>query len=160
MIRKIWSIIIIAILLSLLLIPLLGCASDESTATTDKLPLATWDPSTSDAFDQTSAGKGILSISDTCVLLTLENQKEILLVWPEPTSWNASTQAIEFVDVRGEHLQLRDGDYIIPGGVTVVGGGNPGEPELGEPQYVSSPNDSCEADEIFVVNSVRLASSD
>ena len=67
-------------------------------------------------------------------------------MWPEPTSWNASYQAIEFVSVLGERLELRDGDRIVPGGATPIV----------EPSFVSAPDSSCEADEMFVLNSIEV----
>ena len=112
----------------------------------DGSPLATWDPSTAEVFNQAGAGEGTLDISSSCVRLILENRKSILLVWPEPTSWNASTQTIEFVDVFGERLELREGDRIMPGGSTATH----------EPRFVSPPSPSCQMDEAFVLNSVRL----
>ena len=112
----------------------------------DESPLATWDPSTAEAFNQAGAGEGTLDISSGCVRMILENRKSILLVWPEPTSWNASTQTIEFVDVFGERLELREGDRIMPGGSTATH----------EPRFVSPPSPSCKMDEAFVLNSVRL----
>ena len=112
-------------------------------------PLATWDPSKSDTFHQASSGEGTLEISAGCVRLRLKNQMSILLVWPEPTSWNASTQAIEFVSVLGERLALRDGDLIAAGGRI---------PRT-QPDFVSAPDPSCEADEMFVLNSIRVVAN-
>jgi hypothetical protein len=117
-----------------------GCSSADKI---EQSPLATWDPSGS-GFAGTRTGPGTLDISAGCVRLILENGETTLLVWPEPTSWNASSQAIEFVDVRGERAELRDGDQIIPGGGTV----------MRDPQFVSPPDPSCKADETFIVNSL------
>lgn len=112
----------------------------------DKSPLATWNPGNVDVFNLATVGSGTLDISTGCVRLILDNQKTILLVWPEPTSWNASLQAIEFVGVQGERAELRDGDQIIPGGSN----------SIGKPQFVSPPDPSCKAEEIFIVNSLKL----
>lgn len=120
-----------------------ACASEDGV---DKSPLATWDPGSVDTFTDATVGNGTLNISPGCVLLVLDNQKTILLVWPEPTSWNESSQAIEFVGVRGEQMTLHNGDKIIPGGMTPIE----------QPQYVSSPDPSCQADETFIVNSLSL----
>ncbi len=114
--------------------------------TIDQSPLVTWDPSSSDVFHDATVGDGTLSISSGCVLLILENEKKILLVWPEPTSWNPSSQTIQFVGVRGESLELRDGDRIMPGGSAPPG----------EEEQVSPPDGSCGADELFIVNSVQI----
>ena len=64
--------------------------------------------------------------------------------WPRRAT--ASSQMIEFVGVRGERAELRDGDQIIPGGATPIV----------EPQFVSPPDPSCKADETFTVNSLIL----
>ena len=112
----------------------------------DESPLATWDPSKADMFLQATAGKGTLDVSASCVRLILENQKSVLLVWPEPTSWNASSQVIDFVGPLGERLELRNGDQIMPGGATATR----------EPQFISLPDPSCNAEEIFVLHSIKV----
>ena len=128
---------------------------DTSVEGSDTSPLATWDPSNTDVFNSVIAGEGTLDISAGCVRL-IQNQKTILLVWPEPTSWNASSQAIEFVGPLGERTELRDGDQIIAGGGTVIGGGNIGEPDIGAPPFVSPPDPSCKAEETVIVNTISL----
>ena len=130
---------------TLMMVVLSGAACNVNERI-DESPLATWDPSNSVVFNQATIGKGTLDVSEGCVRLALENQKLVLLVWPEPTSWNATSQAIEFVGVRGERLELRDGDQIIPGGATATR----------EPQFVSPPGPSCEAEETFVLHSLRV----
>ena len=112
----------------------------------DESPLATWAPSKGDVFPQARAGDGTLDVSAGCVRLILENQKSILLVWPEPTSWNTSSQVIDFVGPLGDRLELRNGDQIIPGGATATR----------EPQYISQPDPSCIAEEIFVLHSIKV----
>ena len=142
-----------------IMVVLLGGAC-ESEVKVEQSPLATWGPSDSDIFHDASAGRGTLDISADCVRLVLDKKKTILLVWPEPTSWNASSQTIEFVDVWGERAELRDGDRIIPGGATpraygdqvIPGGATP----FAEPQFVSPPDPSCKADEMFMVSSLTL----
>ena len=133
----------------------------------EESPLATWDPSESGIFF-TSGRNGTLDITSGCVRLTRKDEAGIestLLVWPEPTSWNASSQLIEFVGVFGEHLELRDG-YTI----TVAGVGLPlaefdeedisTRDYLSEPSYVLPPDPSCKAiaDQLFVLNSASLNS--
>jgi len=107
-------------------------------------PLATWDPSQADAFNDSTVGTGTLDISARCVLLTLVNQKTVLLVWPEPTSWNPTSKAIDFIGVDDERMELHDGDQITPGGSTASS----------QSRYVSPPNPSCQADEVFIVASL------
>lgn len=120
-----------------------GCASQ---ATLEESPLATWDTSTSGSFTTSTVGTGTLVISDRCVRLVLDNQKTVLLLWPEPTSWNASSQVIEFVGVRGERVAVRHGDRVRPGGATAIR----------EPPFVSPPDPACQADEAFIVNSLSV----
>ncbi len=120
--------------------------TDLSIDTVDSPTLATWDPSGSDAFADASAGKGTLSISANCVLL-IRNQKSILLVWPEPTFWNESSQVIVFVDPDGgRRIELRNGDQIIPGGAGASR----------KSKFVSPPDPLCKADNIFIVSSLGL----
>lgn len=143
------------------IVAVLGAACAEENRI-EESPLSTWDPSESKAFFLAASGEGTLDIIHGCVRLILETnvgQKSILLVWPEPTSWNASSQSIDFVDVRGERLELRDGDKIVAGGS--------GHPlvELTEEDkatgkftsFASPPDPSCKADELFVLNSISMA---
>lgn len=125
----------------------IGCAMDNPMDESQLQPslLATWDPRGVELFFDASAGTGTLRITDNCVYLILSNQRTTLLVWPEPTSWNAATQSIGFVDVRGEKLVLRDGDRITPGGHTL------GQEDF---PFVIPPNPACQADSVFVVNAV------
>ena len=121
----------------------IGCTSTDKQ---DLSPLATWDPSNADIFNQAASGKGTLDISASCVRLILDNQTTILPVWPEPTSWNPSSQTIEFVDVFGERIELRAGDQIILGGSTAIV----------KPQFVSPPDPSCKAEQTFRVNALTV----
>ena len=91
---------------------------------------------------------GTLEISSGCVRLIDENKESVLLVWPEPTSWNVSKQAIDFVSVMGELGEFRDGDRIVLGGADR-------HPTV-SPNFVSAPDPSCEADMMFVLNSARM----
>ena len=142
------------------IVAVLGAACAEENRI-EESPLTTWDPSKSDFFFQASSGEGTLEITHGCVRLIQEKevgQESILFVWPEPTSWNASSQLIDFVDVWGERLELQDGDKIVAGGS--------GYPlvELTEEDkatgkftsFVSPPDPSCKADELFVLNSISV----
>ena len=125
-----------------------ACGSEDSQS-----PLATWDSSKVDAVAPAIAGGGTLEISARCVRLIGSNMRTVLPVWPEPTFWNASSQVIEFVSagVRGERLELRDGDQIVLGGVTVQEGS--------DPPFVSPPDPSCKADETVIVTTVGLGTA-
>ena len=96
-------------------------------------------------FNDAALGPGTLDMSTGCVLLILENQKSVLPVWPFPTSWNSSSQAIEFVGVWGERMELREGDTIILGSVT---------PRV-EPEFLSPPGPSCKAEKLFRLHTLR-----
>lgn len=111
-------------------------------------PLTTWAPNEGELLPDVG-GQGTLGISEDCVRLTLPNQTVILPVWPEPTSWNPTSQTIEFVGVAGERIELRDGDVVTVGGFT---------PTVvhGEPEFVMPPQPSCDADELFIINSIKL----
>ena len=127
----------------------------------EESPLATWGPSKDGFFLQSASDDGTLEIAPGCVRLMQGvngGQRSTLLVWPEPTSWNASSQVIDFVDVRGERLELRDGDKINAGGV-----GFPLELITEEDKatgnftaFASPPDPSCEADDLFVLNSISV----
>ena len=140
--RHTTGVVLVLAAVSIALVLGIACGVDKET---DTSPLATWDPGNAEVFNQART-EGILEISPSCVRLILDNQESVLLVWPEPTSWNASYQAIEFVSVLGERLELRDGDRIVPGGATPIV----------EPSFVSAPDSSCEADEMFVLNSIEV----
>lgn len=74
------------------------------TGTIDQSPLATWTWDRNSEVTQVfpnARSEGTLDISPDCVRLTFKNKESVLLVWPEPTSWNVSKQAIDFVSVRG-----------------------------------------------------------
>ena len=138
-----------------ILVVLGGACVEESMI--KESPLATWAPGNSGFYLLASSGEGTLDIAHGCVRLiqgTEVDEKSTLLVWPEPTSWNTSTQLIDFVDVLGNRLELRDGDKIEAGGV----GYPPAEsPEyMGKPTFVSPPDPSCTADEFFVLNSISV----
>lgn len=134
-----WLIAVVVLLLA-------ACIVGPESAASAESPLATWDPGTVEGFADATVGNGTLMISPNCVQFILENEKTVLLVWPEPTAWNAAAQLIEFVGVQGERVELRDGYQVMPGGATVVG----------EPQFVTPPDPSCEADEVFIVNSISI----
>ena len=139
----------------------LGAACAEESRI-EESPLSTWDPSESEAFFLAASGEGTLDITHGCVRLIQETnagQMAILLVWPEPTSWDATSQEIDFVDVWGERMELRDGDKIVAGGsgYSLV--------ELTEEDkatgkftsFVAPPDPSCNVDELFVLNSISMA---
>lgn len=132
----------------IVLTAVLAAACIRSEAAIEESPLATWDPSGVELFHDATVGSGTLRITDDCVLLQLDNAKQVLLVWPEPTSWNPSTQTIEFVSPRAEQerMELRDGDQLRPGGSAVVG----------DVAYISSSTRECdeEAEETFRVNRI------
>lgn len=133
------------LLLASTLVVLLLASACETEAKVARVDLPTWDPRNDEVFVDATLGPATLDMSTGCVLLILENQKSVLPVWPLPTSWNPSSQTIEFVDVWGERLELREGDTIMPGGVT---------PRV-EPEFVSPPGTSCEAEKLFLLHSLR-----
>lgn len=106
--------------------------------------MATWDPTTSVTFTESSSGEGILEVAGRCVRLVLGNGKVLLPVWPEPSSWDPETETLRAVDVLGERTVLRIGDRIELGGHT------------GVPEYVSAPDPACAGAETFVVASVSV----
>ncbi len=151
----------ISVLAVILVVACTSCADSDSASSVtsgsqNESPLSTWDPSNADVLSDASAGEGTLEITSDCARLILDNGKTILLVWPEPTSWNSTSQVIEFVGPRSERMELRDGARIRPGGFTAVGDPTDAEPDIGEPNYVLPPPADCQMDEIFVLNSVTV----
>ena len=152
--------------------PLLACAFivavlvlGAACADTNKIeesPLATWDPGNADFFLMAASGEGTLNITQACVRLIQETNTDrysLLLVWPEPTSWNASSQLIQFVDFRGERLELQHGDKIEAGGAGYPLVELTKEDKLRGKytSFVLPPDPSCNADELFVLNSISMA---
>ena len=133
------------LLLSSALVVLLVASACQTGSKVGGIHIPTWDPGNAGIFDDATLGPATLDMSTGCVLLVLENQKSVLPVWPLPTSWNPSSQAIEFVGVWGERTELREGDTIMPGGVTPIV----------EPEFVSPPGASCEAEKLFLLHSLR-----
>ncbi|CAN5887180.1 hypothetical protein BH24DEI2_BH24DEI2_00520 [soil metagenome] len=130
-------------LLALAALALPTCSAQEEGAAVPS-PLALWNPASVDAVNDATLGSGTVSISEPCVIFVSDNGKSILLVWPEPTAWKASTRTVEFVGVFGEMLELQDGDRIMPGGANATP----------TSQFVTPPDDGCEVDETFIVSSV------
>lgn len=81
-----------------------------------------------------------------CLVLETDNRTTILPIWPDPTSWNADREQLEFVGPTGTQMNLRLGDRLIPGGVTR---------QLPGPYRSRIPN-QCPEIEMFVVSDVEL----
>ena len=130
---------------------LVGCTMGTPTDNPPPPPssLATWDTSQSDVFPDASAGDGILRITNNCTYLMSGDQVLVFLIWPEPTSWNEANQSIAFVGVRGEQMELRDGDRIRPGGMPVEG-----NLPMEDIPFVTPPDSACQTDSLFIVNGV------
>ena len=136
-----------------------GACSEENWI--EESPLATWKPNKSGIFFQASSGEGTLEITSGCVRLVSETDTGLeytLLVWPEPTSWNASSQVIDFVDVMGNRLELRDGDRIEAGGsrypIEII---TEEDKSTGKfTSFASPPAPTCSADDSFVLNSISV----
>lgn len=131
------------LLISLVILSAIACAMPAPVTVS---PLPTWDPSTAESFTDATVGDGTLEFSANCVTLALDNQKTILLIWPEPTTWDSTKKTVELVDVLGNRLELHEGDRIMPSGSTPAG----------EPKYVTPPRASCIADEQFIVNAISV----
>ena len=133
--------------------PFLACAlvavamgvACETEPNIERSPLATWQPTEVQVFHQARAA-GTLDISTNCVRLILDSQELVLLIWPEPTSLDATDQTIAFVSPWNERLELQHGDRIELGGATATR----------EPNFVLAPHPSCVAGEMFVLNSASF----
>ena len=110
-------------------------------------PLATWDTSGSTTFLASSTLPGTLTVTDTCVWLEFSDTTDkLLLVWPEPTSWNAETGEITAVDYQGDTTVLKAGDVMTAGGAAATSNA----------PYVIAPDPACEAKMVWLVNEVVL----
>lgn len=134
-------------LIALTVLALPTCGAQNGATRT---PLATWDPGSADGVHDATVGSGTLSIVEDCTRLVLDNGKTVLLVWPEPTAWDADAQTILFVDVFGERLELKDGDRVVPGGSSAARA----------PRFSTAPAPSCVADEIFIVATMRVVTEE
>jgi hypothetical protein len=134
--------------LSVLLIGFVaGCTSG---AQIESSPLATWNPSSSTGFLASTPGTGTLTIEEDCVRLLRDEGEPVLLVWPEPTSWDASRQVIKLVDFQGNEAELRHNDRITPEGSSPIG----------TIPFVVEPAESCQAGALFIVNSINEITAD
>ncbi len=125
---------------------------DAVRDTIQESPLATWDPSGVDIFSGLSSGEGTLEITPSCVRIIYDSGDTALLVWAEPASWNASHQLIEFMDYRGNRIRLINGDRISAGG----SGTDMSADGADRFPFVSPPDPSCKADELFILNSISI----
>lgn len=143
----------------------LGSVPPQETEDTDKSgdetkdrtpvissPLATWDANGTQAVFFTG-DYGTIDISGHCVHLLIENgRSSYLMVWPEPTSWDADTQTIQFVaPITGERIEFRHGDKVSAMGLVLVRGS-----ELPEPEYVVPPHESCRGGSRIIAAVVRM----
>lgn len=91
-----------------------------------------------------SAGR--LRITDACVYLEGAGDERSLLVWPaDRTAWSADSRSINFKNLDGSTVPLRDGDQI-----TLVGGGDsdaesgiPAKEWIRRTEWVAAPASSC-----------------
>lgn len=124
----------------------------------EESPLATWDPSTSDYMFASRSGAGTLEIDEHCVYLvqdTDEGEIRTLLVWPEPTTWDAKSQEIDLVDFDGGRQELHNGDLVSAGGALAdVFGYEKGQDN--DDLFVIPPNESCNPDQVFILGWIEL----
>lgn len=150
-------------LIVLIALVISGCTVtniDAGSKNSSDSPLTTYDPNDFDIFHDVATNPGTLEITADCARLMTDNQRSTLLVWPEPTAWNAERQVIEFVSPFGERMELRTGDRLTAGGYVAVvfTKDDSGEPDIGAPEYVLPPSPDCEADSdsVFVLHSIGL----
>lgn len=102
-----------------------------------------------------SAGR--LRITDACVYLEGAGDERSLLVWPaDRTAWSADSRTINFKNLDGSTVPLRDGDQIT------LGGGGDSDAESGIPakewirrtEWVAAPASSCPAEVRWSVGDV------
>lgn len=125
-------------------------AQSSSAAASEWGPLAVIEFTGNEARNQ-----GTLMITDECVFLERDGQRE-LLVWPEDrTRWN-DDGTISFATIHDGEVTLRQGDYLVLGG----GGSNTDEDKLDGAEWADSvdwvhpPADACLVDWRWFVTDV------
>ena len=101
--------------------------------------------------------EGSLVITDRCVFLERDGERE-LLVWPAgQTMWSPATAEIVFRRADGEMVTLRDGDDLVlaGGGSGVAEDGRAGQVWAGQFDWVAAPARECLIDIRFVVSDVE-----
>jgi hypothetical protein len=102
--------------------------------------------------------EGTLVITDQCVFLERDAQRE-LLVWPAETAWSPAKQEIGFRRGNGEVVSIRDGQLVVLGGGTLsltLDGPN-GEKLPRQIDWVVAPDPTCQVETPWLVSDVLPA---
>lgn len=98
-------------------------------------------PGTDGVLDIYSDGNCVRLVSDTL---------SSLIIWPEPTYWDAASQTIEFIqDVTKERRTLKHGDRLTVGDATTL-----------DTRYVEPPYLPCEVDGMILLWGVSSVNKD
>lgn len=92
--------------------------------------------------------RGVLVITDDCVLLD-ERGESVLLVWPDDmVSWDAGNATVEVPTGDGPTEELHDGDTVRlgGGGSSVAEGGLPAADFVESIDWIAAPDPSCVTD--------------
>lgn len=139
-----------------LLLVTVACTSEDpapEVETGEWGPLAVFESDPEGVSAGGISGPGTLTISDRCVLFSLQEGGEVdLLVWGSGrTSWDAQEQEIVFQDPLDGEIRLEDGD------VFVAGGGHIDFDELdSNADWLAEPHSSCPTESVFVVGGVEV----
>jgi hypothetical protein len=96
-------------------------------------------------FGMGARNQGMLVITERCVFIERDGERELLL-WPaDRTSWSTEADEIHFRRSNGEVIKRRDGQPVVLGGgsfETTVDGPN-GEKVPREVDWIAEPDPSC-----------------
>lgn len=122
-----------------------GCSEEDAS------PLAILDESDTSTISLARPEEGVLSITDDCVTLSLnEVPREITLVWRSAqVVWDEERSVIRFEDPDDGPIELSNGQVVEVGGEGTIGNVPP------DPPWLVEPAGSCPTD-FFTVHDIVM----
>lgn len=114
----------------------------------DDTPLATWDiDSVGGQIDPLYEPRRIV-ITDHCIYGEIvrgpDEGEQALMVFRSDAKWNPDFETVETLDIRGNPVEVRDGDIIQFGGNGISR----------NPQYAIQPHSTCDTSEVWLLSGV------
>lgn len=107
-------------------------------------------------FGMAARNEGTLVLTDQCVYLERDGERE-LLIWPaNETSWSPATAEIRFRRSNGDVMTMRDGQRVVLGGgaLSLTVDGLNGQKVARQFDWVAEPDAGCIADVPWLVSDV------